>query len=40
MTKAHVISHIQYLVHYNGKKNSNKDAVVKWKDDIEKITFK
>lgn len=37
MTKAHVISHIQYLVHYNGKKNSNKDAVVKWKEDIEKL---
>lgn len=40
MTKAHVISHIQYLIHYNGKKNSNKDAVVKWKEDIENITFK
>ena len=40
MTKAHVISHIQYLIHYNGKKNSNKDEVVKWKEDIENITFK
>ena len=37
MNKAQIISHIQYLIHYNGKKAINKDAVQKWKEDIDNL---
>ena len=40
MSKAEVLSHIQYLINYNGKKESNKNAVLKWKEDIFNIVNK